>query len=398
MGVQHVKKSTYIWLGIALFVAALNLRPAINSISPLIEIIQSELHMNASSASLLTSIPVLCMGIFSPVAAKLANRFSLEYVIGWSLAVIGIGTIIRLFTHTSIFLLITAFLAGIGIAAASPLLSGFIKKYFPNSSAFMISIYTAALAVGAGMASGGVAPIQHLVDSWQIALAAWSLLALIAIIIWILVVLPQKKKDRAIQTFGGAAKLPWNQWNAWLLTFSFGGMSFIFYSLTAWLPPIVENMGYSKIYAANLLVIFMLLQVPANLAIPYLLKKIPSRLFWLVTAAIFELIGFAMISLSFLPWLAACFIGLGAGGLFAMNLLLPIDVTTTHQEAASWSAMVQAVGYIIGSFGPIILGTVNDMTGSFSYSIFVLIAVNLLMIVMQFLSVKRNFKQEKVAS
>lgn len=398
MGVQHVKKSTYIWLGIALFIAALNLRPAINSISPLIEIIQSELHMNASSASLLTSIPVLCMGIFSPVAAKLANRFSLEYVIGWSLAVIGIGTIIRLFTHTSIFLLITAFLAGIGIAAASPLLSGFIKKYFPNSSAFMISIYTAALAVGAGMASGGVAPIQHLVDSWQIALAAWSLLALIAIIIWILVVLPQKKKDRAIQTFGGAAKLPWNQWNAWLLTFSFGGMSFIFYSLTAWLPPIVENMGYSKIYAANLLVIFMLLQVPANLAIPYLLKKIPSRLFWLVTAAIFELIGFAMISLSFLPWLAACFIGLGAGGLFAMNLLLPIDVTTTHQEAASWSAMVQAVGYIIGSFGPIILGTVNDMTGSFSYSIFVLIAVNLLMIVMQFLSVKRNFKQEKVAS
>ncbi|MFJ6412862.1 MULTISPECIES: MFS transporter [Terribacillus] len=393
-----MKKSTYIWLGIALFVAALNLRPAINSISPLIEIIQSELHMNASSASLLTSIPVLCMGIFSPVAAKLANRFSLEYVIGWSLAVIGIGTIIRLFTHTSIFLLITAFLAGIGIAAASPLLSGFIKKYFPNSSAFMISIYTAALAVGAGMASGGVAPIQHLVDSWQIALAAWSLLALIAIIIWILVVLPQKKKDRAIQTFGGAAKLPWNQWNAWLLTFSFGGMSFIFYSLTAWLPPIVENMGYSKIYAANLLVIFMLLQVPANLAIPYLLKKIPSRLFWLVTAAIFELIGFAMISLSFLPWLAACFIGLGAGGLFAMNLLLPIDVTTTHQEAASWSAMVQAVGYIIGSFGPIILGTVNDMTGSFSYSIFVLIAVNLLMIVMQFLSVKRNFKQEKVAS
>ncbi|PAE17832.1 MFS transporter [Virgibacillus sp. 7505] len=393
-----MKKSTYIWLGIALFAAALNLRPAINSISPLIEIIQSELHMNASSASLLTSIPVLCMGIFSPVAAKLANRFSLEYVIGWSLAVIGIGTIIRLFTHTSFFLLSTAFLAGIGIAAASPLLSGFIKKYFPDSSAFMISIYTAALAVGAGMASGGAAPIQHIVDSWQVSLAAWSLLALAAIIIWVLVVLPQKKKDRAIQTFGGAEKLPWNQWNAWLLTFSFGGMSFIFYSLTAWLPPIVENMGYSKIYAANLLVIFMLLQVPANLAIPYLLKKIPSRLFWLVTAALFELIGFGMISLSFLPWLAACFIGLGAGGLFAMNLLLPIDVTTTHQAAASWSAMVQAVGYILGSFGPVILGAVNDMTGSFSYSIFVLIAVNLLMIVMQVLSVKRNFKQEKVAS
>ncbi|PAF23212.1 MFS transporter [Terribacillus saccharophilus] len=398
MGVQHVKKSTYIWLGIALFVAALNLRPAINSISPLIEIIQSELHMNASSASLLTSIPVLCMGVFSPAAAKLANRFSLEYVIGWSLAVIGVGTIIRLFTHTSFFLLITAFLAGIGIAAAGPLLSGFVKKYFPNNSAIMISIYTAALAVGAGMASGGAAPIQHLFESWQIALAAWSLLALLAIVIWILVVLPQKKKDRAIQTFGGAEKLPWNQWNAWLLTFSFGGMAFIFYSLTAWLPPIVENMGYSKVYAANLLVIFMVLQVPANLAVPYLLKKIPSRLFWLVTAAVFELIGFGMIFLSFLPWLAACFIGLGAGGLFAMNLLLPIDVTTTHQAAASWSAMVQAVGYIIGSFGPIILGAVNDMTGSFSYSIFVLIAVNLLMIVMQFLSVKRNFKQEKVAS
>jgi MFS transporter, CP family, cyanate transporter len=398
MGVQYVKKSTYIWLGIALFVAALNLRPAINSISPLIETIQTELHMNASSASLLTSIPVLCMGVFSPVAAKLANRFSLEYVIAWSLGVIGVGTIIRLFSHTSLFLLITAFLAGIGIAAAGPLLSGYIKKYFPHNSAFMISIYTAALAVGAGAASGGVAPIQILFNSWQIALASWSLLALLAIVIWVLVVLPQKKKERAAQTFGSAEKLPWNQWNAWLLTFSFGGMAFIFYSLTAWLPPIIENMGYSKTYAANLLVIFMILQVPANLAIPYLLNKIPSRLFWLVLAAIFEMIGFGMILLSFLPWLAACFIGLGAGGLFAMNMLLPIDVTTTHQAAASWSAMVQAIGYIIGSFGPIILGAVNDMTGSFSYSIFVLIAVNLLMIVMQVFSVRRNFHGLKKSS
>ncbi|WP_231507683.1 hypothetical protein [Bacillus sp. UNC41MFS5] len=67
---------------IALFIASLNLRPAINSIAPLLGNMSADLGMSAAIASLLTSIPVLCMGIFSPVAVKAGGKWGIERVIG----------------------------------------------------------------------------------------------------------------------------------------------------------------------------------------------------------------------------------------------------------------------------------------------------------------------------
>ena len=92
-------KKKYILMIIALFIASLNLRPSINSIAPLLETIRTSLGMNASVASLLTSIPVLCMGLFAPVAVKFSGKWGIERVLGWSLLVIGVGTILRFFTQ-----------------------------------------------------------------------------------------------------------------------------------------------------------------------------------------------------------------------------------------------------------------------------------------------------------
>lgn len=62
----------------ALFLAALNLRPIITSVASMMSMIQSELGVNALTASLLTTLPVLCMGVFAPVATTLSRRFGLE--------------------------------------------------------------------------------------------------------------------------------------------------------------------------------------------------------------------------------------------------------------------------------------------------------------------------------
>lgn len=62
----------------ALFLAALNLRPIITSVASMMSMIQSELGVSALTASLLTTLPVLCMGVFAPVATKLSRRFGLE--------------------------------------------------------------------------------------------------------------------------------------------------------------------------------------------------------------------------------------------------------------------------------------------------------------------------------
>ncbi|MDF2658422.1 MAG: major facilitator superfamily transporter, partial [Paenibacillus sp.] len=51
----------------AIFLAALNLRPVITSVAPLLQTIQANTGMSGVAASLLTTLPVLCMGVFAVV-------------------------------------------------------------------------------------------------------------------------------------------------------------------------------------------------------------------------------------------------------------------------------------------------------------------------------------------
>lgn len=388
-------KSKGALLILAFFMASLNLRPAITSIAPLLETLRDQLAMSASVASLLTSIPVFCMGIFSPMAAALGARFGIERVIGWSLALIGVGTALRFFTHSTFFLMVTAFVAGLGIASAGPLLSGFIKRYFPTRVPTMIGLFSVALTIGASLGSGLAAPFQSQTHSWQGALAVWALLAFIAVPIWWMSLRRAGGRGDGNAASAQTASLPWGQKKAWLLTLSFGFMAMMFYSITAWLPPIIEGLGYSKVYAGNVLTLFALVQVPVSLFLPALLKRYPARLPWMLLCSAFELVGLSMLYFSVAPWIAAIVIGIGAGALFPLNLLLPIDATTNGQEAASWSAMTQSAGYVIGAAGPLILGWIHDATQSFSMAVVALIALVVIMIVIQLIAVPRHDGQRE---
>ncbi len=49
-----------------LVLVALNLRPALSSLSPLLNDVSASLGLSASKAGLLTTLPVLCLGLFAP--------------------------------------------------------------------------------------------------------------------------------------------------------------------------------------------------------------------------------------------------------------------------------------------------------------------------------------------
>lgn len=168
---------------IAIILASFNLRPVITSVSPLLGTIRQTLQMSAATASLLTSLAVLCMGLFAPFAIKLANRWSIERTIAYALILIGLATAARYFANTAWAMLVTALLSGIGIAIVGPLLSGYIKEKFANPSR-VVGIYSLALVVGAALGSGLSIPLSHLFHSWQASVASWAILALIALFFW----------------------------------------------------------------------------------------------------------------------------------------------------------------------------------------------------------------------
>lgn len=61
---------------------ALILRPALTSIAPLLGDIQTQTGLAASVAGLLTTAPVLCLGIFGPLAPWLARRAGRRRFVG----------------------------------------------------------------------------------------------------------------------------------------------------------------------------------------------------------------------------------------------------------------------------------------------------------------------------
>ncbi|MFJ2047517.1 MFS transporter, CP family, cyanate transporter [Paenibacillus sp. ov031] len=373
------------YIVLALILASLNLRPPITSISPLMSTIQSDLGISGIAASLLTTLPVLCMGIFAPFSVKLSRRWGNEGAIVLALILIGVGTALRLFVGAAPLMMFTSFLSGVGIALAGPLLSSFIKQYFPTRVAAMVGVYSTAMVVGASISVGLSVPLQNLLGgSWKGSLAMWALLAIIALPIWMKLALSARKDRQTgqISTVNVEA-LPVKNSRAWVLTLFFGLMAAIFYSLTAWLAPAIQSQGYTKETAGSIQTLFTLISLPSTLFIPMLVHRYQKRVFWLVGCALMELIGVLMLNLSVSPWLAAIPLGIGAGGLFPIALMLPIDETNNAQEASAWSAMTQSGGYILGALGPLAIGWLHDTTGSFIQAFYGLAIIIVLQIIVQ---------------
>ncbi|KGP81319.1 MULTISPECIES: MFS transporter [unclassified Paenibacillus] len=373
------------YIVLALILASLNLRPSITSISPLMSTIQSDLGINGITASLLTTLPVLCMGIFAPFSVKLSRRWGNEGAIVLALILIGVGTALRLFVGATPLMMFTSFLSGVGIALAGPLLSSFIKQYFPTRVAAMVGIYSTAMVVGASISVGLSVPLQNILGgSWKGSLALWALLALIALPIWVKLALSARKVRQSGQISAvNVEALPVKNSRALILTLFFGLMAAIFYSLTAWLAPAIQSQGYTKETAGSIQTLFTLISLPSTLLIPMLVHRYQRRVFWLVGCALMELIGVLMLNLSVSPWLAAIPLGIGAGGLFPIALMLPIDETNNAQEASAWSAMTQSGGYILGALGPLGIGWLHDATGSFIQAFYGLAIIIVLQIIVQ---------------
>ncbi|QTH43821.1 MFS transporter [Cohnella sp. LGH] len=387
----------FVFLLAALFLASLNLRPAISSVSPLLGTIRDSLGMSGSAASLLTSLPVLCMGLFAPAAVKLSSRWGIERTVAYSLLLIGAATAARYAASTEWLLLATALLAGVGIAVTGPLLSGFIKRHFANPSA-IVGVYSMSLVIGAALGAWLAVPLQTAFDSWQASTASWAVLAFLALFFWwrpAKSALPagEAANTRSKAGAGSDAKSHGRALlrskRAWLLTAFFGIMAIMFYSMTAWLAPIVEEMGFDRQTAASVLTLFTLIQIPVSLLIPLLIGRYGRKAVWLVACSALELIGLLLLLAHASPWLIAILLGIGAGGLFPIALMLPIDESGSAEEASALSAMTQSGGYTIASLGPLFVGVVHDVADSYVPAIAGLAALVVVMMIIQ-LSIGRK--------
>ena len=168
-------------LVVAIFLVALNLRATLASVPPLVQTIRVDLGLSAATAGLLTTLPVLCMGVFAPVAQRVAQRIGREATVALALVVLLVGLLVRLAGEHLSLLFLGALLGGAGIALCGTVLPGIVKEFFANRPGLVTGVYLFAMMAGATVAAAVAVPLADALGSWQRSLAFWSVLAVLGL-------------------------------------------------------------------------------------------------------------------------------------------------------------------------------------------------------------------------
>src|SRR5829696_8912740 len=89
-------RTASVLLVVAIVVVALNQRPAVVGVAPVLTDLRADTGLSSALAGLLTTLPVLCFGAFAPVAPRLARRIGLETAVAASLLLLVAGIALRL--------------------------------------------------------------------------------------------------------------------------------------------------------------------------------------------------------------------------------------------------------------------------------------------------------------
>jgi len=359
-----------VWLMLAIVLVALNLRPSMAAVGPLLSAIRGDIPLSFSLASLLTMLPVTAVGLAMFFGLRISQRLGEQRTVLVSLLIIGLATLSRLFIDSAAELIVSAILAGVGIALIQALMPALIKSRFADNVALCMGVYVTSIMGGAALAASLAPLVMMQSDSWRAGLAVWAGLALLALLVWWLQ--PKQAISRMTRRESFITRR-----RAWLLAIFFGLGTASYTCVLAWLAPYYVEKGWSEQNAGLLLGFLTAMEVVSGLAVPAIANRSRDRRAILAVLLMLIIGGFCglIFAPAHLVLLWPCLLGLGIGGLFPMSLIVALDHCDEPQRAGGLTAFVQGIGYLIAGLSPLLAGMIRDRLGSFEGAWWVLTAV-----------------------
>lgn len=376
------RTSTPAWiLLVTLGLVALNLRAVLTAIPPLTLDIRAATGWNDTTIGLLTTLPVIVMGLAALIVPRVAQRIGRPQTVWLALGLLVLASAGRLLAGIPIVLFVTAFLGGLGIALASGLVPALVREKLPRSTGSATGLWTASMFTGAALAAALTVPIALATGSWQWGLAVWAIPALIALALWTVVETPYRRHDD--DRAGGAISLrslPWRQPHAWALTAYLAINSIVFYTALAWIAPSLDERGWTPEEGGLLFGLFTASQIAAALLMPWLAQRLPGRrIAWaatvVVTAACLVSLAYAP---GFLTALVLFLLGFTNAGGFTIGLSMLSEFSPDAPSASRLTAMAFSVTYLLAAVGPTLAGALLDAAGSWTLVYVILAGVALL--------------------
>lgn len=367
---------------VAIVLLGVNLRVAVASAAALFPALQELLGYGPLVAALLPTIPVLCFAFAGLATTRLMRLMGLERSMVLALVLLTAGLSIRLAPATSMLLLGTI-VAMSGLAVCNVAMPSFVRKYFPQRTAGITSLYSITMSAGAALASGISVPIALQLDSPLAALGVWAIPTLATLA----VVVPLALGARRNRNESNAAVhvSPWPLLatrRGLLITGLFTLQALLVYSIVGWLPSILVDRGMDATAAGGLLGGLQLVTIPATILVMALASKGLLRAAFMIASGA-ALVGFLTlellpIQLALLPTL---FLGIG----FTMFPLVMLAISRSGdsvEESSAMSSLAQSVGYVFAAIGPFSLGLLSSLLGSWTLPLWLLVAAAALQVLL----------------
>jgi MFS transporter, CP family, cyanate transporter len=374
------------WIAVvaALVLVGTALRPQALIIGPLVGEVQDELGMAYGVAGLLGTIPVLCMGLLAPLGPVLAGSLGPRFGVAACVALVAIFGVLRGLAPDSITVLLATVGIGVGMAVVGPILPMIVRARLPHHPAAGTGAYVIGFVLGGTITAAVAVPLAAAYGGWRSSFVIVSAAAFGSLAAW-LWLMPRDAGHR--RSAPSRPNLPWRRPAAWLLGVIFGSQSILFYGCITWLASAFVERGWAAADAGALIALFTGVGLVATLAVPLLADRLGTRRVQLTIAAGLSLAGAFVIAAtpaeppgSLLTIAAVLSLGLGIGAYFPLALTLPVDVAEKAADAASISALMLLIGYLLAATAPVVLGLVRDATGDFESVVWILVAIAAAMI------------------
>lgn len=388
-----------ILLIVGIILLGITLRHAVTGLSPLLPLLRQEMGLDLAGASLLGMLPTLSFGVAGFLAPVLIRKRGPELTAAAAMVLAAAGTFGRAFTDNIPLFFVLSVVALFGMGFGNVVGAPLVKKYFPDRQAPMLTVFALLMQAGATLPAMTAVPLTN-AAGWRASIAAWSLLSLAAALPWIiqLVSLRRNRTTAAAGTPAPASATGPKLGLARLVTSPIAVGTALFYAMAslntygmlAWLPTILKDSGMDLASAAGAFSVFTFMTLPMAFIVPILASKLKNVFPLAAALSLVAPIGYIGLALSpGTPLLWVFIMGLG-GGAFPLAITMFNKRTRTAAGSAALAGFAMGVGYLFGTLGPLLGGTIFSLTGGWTAALFVFASTGAVMVTGAWLMTPRN--------